>query len=60
MTNAERRELRDDLKSEIEEVACDLADWVVELADLKDRIAQGRKTRLELIGRRNALKTVKV
>lgn len=57
MTTAERRELRDDLKTEIEEIDADVFGWRCEIQALKEQIDSAKRHRVELIARRNALKT---
>lgn len=58
MTRTERRELRDDLKSEIEELDADLIGYLEELKDVRSRIAEAKRLRAELVGRRATLKVV--
>jgi uncharacterized protein (UPF0335 family) len=59
MTSAERRETRDDLKTEIEEIDADLMGWRYEIEALKEQIAAAKSDRALKVARRNALKTVK-
>jgi hypothetical protein len=51
MTTAERWELRDDIRSEIEEVDADLMGMRFELEELRERIAAARARRAELKAR---------
>ena len=66
MTPAERREARDDLRSEIEEIDADLEGWKCEIedaeaaiTDAKILIAEATFKRKTLVARRNELKTTK-
>jgi hypothetical protein len=48
MTTAERRELRSDIRSEIEEIDADLIGMYEELQDVRERIAEARARKAEL------------
>lgn len=60
MTPAERREARDDLRSEIEEIDADLVGLVEEFRDVKERIALALKAKAALVARRNELRVTSV
>ena len=57
MTTAERREARDDLRSEIEEIDADMIGYREDLRMAKMMIAAGKEMRAALIARRNELRT---
>jgi hypothetical protein len=59
MTTDERRELRDDLKTEIEEIDADLIGYRYDLNLARTQINEARAKKAELIAQRNELKTVK-
>lgn len=59
MTASERRDLRDDMKTEIEEIDADLVGLLYDLEELKKTILIAKVRRITLVRERNALKTAK-
>ncbi len=56
MTQAERREVRDDLKDTIEEIDADLVGMREELAEVRDRIAAAVARRIAALNAMRALR----
>ena len=57
MTKAERRELRSDIRDEIEEIDADMIGFKEELRDVRERIAAAKVRKGELKARLAELKT---
>jgi ElaB/YqjD/DUF883 family membrane-anchored ribosome-binding protein len=56
MTNAERRELRDDLKDEIEEIDADLVGIMEEIREAKERLVEAKARKAAALEELRALR----